>query len=380
MLKKLFFMIILFCFVPILTFSQDSLSTIKSNNILVIESMPPGAMVCIDDKECGITPLTLSSYDEGKYKISVTLDDKTKESYIDYGGGTKELFLILDDNYGVINITSIPANAKVFINGELYGRTPLKNSKVPLGKNNLKLVKENFIDLEKNLSIKNMKHDLFWNMDYKYRQLRFVETENISQIMMDGKEVTLDSFNVFQAEVGERNIEVRLKNFYKPLGEKIDIQTKTDYDIKIDYNYFTYRNVAMSAIVPGLGQFVDDSKLKGLLYFSALIGTSVLYFDFDKKYRDELSVYNEARKLYQKAGNEQEAVALAKKMEEKLSQVNKQIDKKNLMIGIALGIYLANIIDAVLFHSTDGNLEIIPKIENNDFNTGKVNVGLKLKF
>lgn len=378
MIKKLFFIIILFCSVPTLIFSQDSLSATKSNNLLVIESMPPGAMVCIDDKECGITPLTLYSYDEGKYKISVTLGSESRESYLDYRGGTKELFFVLDDNYGVVNITSIPSDAKVFVNDEFYGTTPLKNAKVPLGKNHLKLVKENFIDLEKNLSIKNMKHDLFWNMEYKYRQLRFVNTENISGIIIDGKEVTLDSSNIFQTEVGERDVEVRLNDFYKPLEEKIDIQTKTDYDIKINHNYFTYKNIVLSAIVPGLGQFVDNSQLKGLLYFTALIGTTALYFDFDKKYRNELSVYNEARKLYQKASNEQETMTLAKKMDEKLSRVNEQIDKKNLMIGITFGIYVINIIDAILFHSIGGDLEFIPKVEGTDNN--QVGVDLRLKF
>lgn len=380
MSMKLLRVITLFCFFPHVIFSQDSLSVKKTNNILTIDTMPPGAMVCINDKECGITPLTLYSYDEGKYKISVTLDEKTKESYLDYRGGTKELFFILDDNYGIVNITSVPSGAKVFVNDVLYGTTPLKNAKVQLGKNHLKLVKENFIDLGKNLSIKNMKHDLFWNMEYKYRQLRFVDSRNISKIIIDGIEKSLDSSSNFQVEVGEREITVVLNDFYKSIEEKVDVQTKTNYDIKVDYNYFTYKNIALSAIVPGLGQFTDNSQLKGILYFLGITSSAIFYFDFDKKYKNELSVYNEARKLYQKATNEQEAMTLSKKMDEKFSQVNKQIDNKNLMIGVALGIYIANIIDAVLFHSKDGSLEIIPKVENDDFNNSHVNIGLKLKF
>lgn len=56
--------------------------------------------------------------------------------------------------YGNLDIDSYPSNARIYIDGEYYGRTPQVIDRLPIGIHNLKLEKEGYLPYEGNFYIK----------------------------------------------------------------------------------------------------------------------------------------------------------------------------------------------------------------------------------
>lgn len=56
--------------------------------------------------------------------------------------------------YGTLDIDSYPSNARIYIDGEYYGRTPQVITRLPIGIHNLKLEKEGYLPYEGNFYTK----------------------------------------------------------------------------------------------------------------------------------------------------------------------------------------------------------------------------------
>ena len=107
---------------------QDSTATVKTlwPVSLTINSTPPGAKVYINSTYKGETPLTLN-LSPGTYEVKLI-----KEGYQEYtttvtlsAGESKTLNIDLTPNYAHLTIKSDPSGAKVYINGNYKGKTPL---------------------------------------------------------------------------------------------------------------------------------------------------------------------------------------------------------------------------------------------------------------
>ena len=95
---------------------------------LLVESNPPGAKVFLNDKESNQkTPFTFDHLPDGKLqKVGLYLDRYrywNGEASIE-GGKTAKLLAALDINYGDLQITSLPSDAQVLLNGKYVGTTP----------------------------------------------------------------------------------------------------------------------------------------------------------------------------------------------------------------------------------------------------------------
>lgn len=440
-------MIILFSFlIYTIIYSQDTTST---ENVLIINSNPQGAVVCIDDKECGRTPLTLVSYKFGKYKVDATRDGLKKEMFINYTGGQKELFFILDGGYGLLTIKSFPENAQVFIDGTLCGVTPLEDVRIALGKHKIRLVKNDFLDTMRDISVKEMKHDILINMEYKYSSLTvlsspenasvfiddslrgftplknlvvdigyhkiklakenyldvvkeiYIKGENndvdiemdfgyslfkiensdeIKSIKIDGEPIPKEKLNDYTISIGEHNTEVELLDAKEIISENFLIKKNTKNLLRINQNVFSIKYPAMSFVFPGLGQLFDRSTIKASAYFVASILNAFFYISTNNQYKKELDNFDQLKDKYVTSTNEYEIQNFYAQMKTKRNTINNLIDKKNLAVELAVTIYLINLIDAFLFHSSEHTISILENpysIKNKDNNIG---LNLRVKF
>ncbi|WP_169302025.1 PEGA domain-containing protein [Thermococcus gammatolerans] len=121
---------------------------------LTIKSDPPGASIYINETYKGKTPLTVDLM-MGTYSIKLS-----KEGYQDYTlkvtlspGESKTLSPSLTPAYGFLSVTSEPAGADVYIDGNYVGTTPLTNYKLSPGEHEVKIKKDGYKEYTKTVTI-----------------------------------------------------------------------------------------------------------------------------------------------------------------------------------------------------------------------------------
>jgi len=129
---------------------------------LNISSIPPGAMLYVNNSPKGPTPQFIPNLPVGVYVINLTLP-----GYTDYGaevnvtsGNTTEVIVIMQAlppqprvQVGSLDITSDPDDVFVFLNNSARGKTPLNISDLPVGDYAVKLTSPGYKNFVKNITI-----------------------------------------------------------------------------------------------------------------------------------------------------------------------------------------------------------------------------------
>lgn len=113
---------------------------------LVIDTIPQGATVYLDDKEKPEkTPMSMKSLDSGKkYIVGLYLDDHKfvkKEVFIEAGKQVK-IKVPLPVDYATLKVTTEPTDAAVYLDGKLLGHSPIDISKVLPGEKRILEIKK----------------------------------------------------------------------------------------------------------------------------------------------------------------------------------------------------------------------------------------------
>ncbi len=140
--------------------------------VLTIETDPPGALIMVDGKEAGLSPLTLDTLELGEHSVSATLEGRKpaeRQVKLDNPGERAMVVLALAPEQvapppepkptpdtpprqtkkvamGKLTLDTTPWT-RVFLRGRKLGDTPLIGVALPAGRHQLKLVNE-----EKNIS------------------------------------------------------------------------------------------------------------------------------------------------------------------------------------------------------------------------------------
>jgi 5-hydroxyisourate hydrolase-like protein (transthyretin family) len=119
---------------------------------LQVRSNPSGAKVFVDDNYVGTTPFT-GKFITGSHTLKLIRTGYIKETKVI--NLEKEISLSLNITLKTstfVKISSNPPGAKLFLNGKLKGKTPLK-IKIFTGYNNIKLTKKNYEDINAEVSV-----------------------------------------------------------------------------------------------------------------------------------------------------------------------------------------------------------------------------------
>jgi TonB family protein len=115
-----------------------------------VESQPPGAMVTVDNRPRGVTPLDLPDLALGHHDLKVELKGYTPATQaVELGADTPraELKLTLArvaPAIGVADILSTPLGATVKVDGAVVGRTPLVEFKLKPGPHQVEVSKDGY--------------------------------------------------------------------------------------------------------------------------------------------------------------------------------------------------------------------------------------------
>jgi len=116
---------------------------------IVVVAKPDGATVSLDGDEVGTTPdVRIENVHPGKHTVTVTKDG--------YAPATENISVTklqevtvnvsLEATAGLLLVTTVPAGASVYSNGELLGTTPLEKADMPIGLHALRLTSPAYAD------------------------------------------------------------------------------------------------------------------------------------------------------------------------------------------------------------------------------------------
>ena len=123
---------------------------------VAIASEPAKATVFIDDKYAGVTPLTVQDLKPGHHFFKLTKRDhlpETKLVELLYAEEKLTFTLALKPK-GTIAVTSEPAEADVYIDGEYEGKTPLEKADVDANPYSVRVEKEHFVPWETEIEVR----------------------------------------------------------------------------------------------------------------------------------------------------------------------------------------------------------------------------------
>ena len=125
-----------------------------------ITSEPPGATVLLGTEEKGKTPLKLSDLAFGKHQLTLKLkgyQDLVQEIELNENQSALEIPAVLQtavEKLGILVIESNPPGADIGIGTRVIGQTPKKLEKTKVGKYNIVLRKEGYIDYTETVRVK----------------------------------------------------------------------------------------------------------------------------------------------------------------------------------------------------------------------------------
>jgi TonB family protein len=128
--------------------------------VISITSEPPGATVLLGTEEKGKTPLKLSDVAFGKHQLTLKLQgyqDLVQEIELSENRSALEMPAVLQTavpQVGILIIESNPPGAFIAMGTRVVGQTPTKLDKAKVGKYNIVLRKEGYIDHTESVRVK----------------------------------------------------------------------------------------------------------------------------------------------------------------------------------------------------------------------------------
>ncbi len=123
---------------------------------LRVTSEPAGAQITVAGKARGVAPVELVDLTPGEYQIAATLAGyrEAKQAAIVKVRETAHVKVVMARRVGVIHIKTVPAGAKITLNGQDRGTTPATLEDIPAGDHNLKLESPNLRPWEAKVTVK----------------------------------------------------------------------------------------------------------------------------------------------------------------------------------------------------------------------------------
>ena len=332
--------------------------------VLNVRTKPESAKVFINNNFRGVTPLQLK-LPEANYVL--TLQKENFLQRIDSIKIIKNKILSIDESLlkvPHIKIQSIPSAAEIYLDSIFVGRTPIDSLPISPGDHLIKFKLDEYKDFSTLISIypgidKTITQTLLPNFGF----VSYSVTPSDVQIKFDNKISYLGKIDKLKLKVGWHDVSIS-HPISKNVIEKKFYVAPFEYDeYSASFNKFTWKHLTYSAFIPGLGQYMDNSRTKGTLEFLLAAGAVYFVFDSQKKVDEKELDFNKAKYKYDMSNNAIQAINDRIELEKATSDYNTA--KNNVTISfITLGaVYVLNLIDTYLFHSIHNEITLDNSIE-----------------
>ncbi len=201
-----------------------------------ITSEPSSAVIFIDGKDAGKTPLIITDPDQGKHHIEVKMEgyENWSESVNIEHNKETTLTAALQLKAGSIYIKSEPSIAVVLIDGKEVGTTPLIIADPTPGKHNVEVKMSGFETWSESVEIVTGKEaTLTAVLQLKPGPVTINSVPSDATILINGKEIGTTPVNITDPDPGAYLVEVRMDG-YETWNESIDIKPGKEITITAD--------------------------------------------------------------------------------------------------------------------------------------------------
>ena len=126
-------------------------------SIIQVTSTPSGAEIIFDDRQSGswMTPYTFQNVSKGRHTLEIRKSGYVPERRIVLllGNESQRVSVVLTMAAGMLKVSTVPAGASVYVDGELKREVTPANLKIPAGTRRILLTKEGYKDVEQVIEI-----------------------------------------------------------------------------------------------------------------------------------------------------------------------------------------------------------------------------------
>ena len=345
--------------------------TIALKGKLAVQSQPSGAQIIIDGKDYGLTPATIS-LPSGKHVIFLQKDRfaSVKQSIEVFPNQTRSVQITLKP-LATLLITTEPSEARIEINRQMKGESPLNLDVPPDSALVIRIQKTNYREAVQKITLHpGAFKKLHFTLQSKTGRIYFSALPGGSRVFINGQRVALKNGQI-ELPFGHYQIQLMHPGYYVRTLE-IDLQADEVQTVNGQLIPKTISGAILrSAVFPGWGQQYQGKKTRGWLFtLAALTGSGASYY-FYQHYKASKDEYEAAREIYRQAFDNRSIEIYRQRMHEKYDQTNEWQQKTNIAIGLTAAIWVWNILDTSLFPPHYGkNFNLKGKAQNGGYSVG----------
>jgi hypothetical protein len=320
---------------------------------LTVSTDPAEADVYIDGKMMGRTPVQIPGIPAGIRVVRIS-----KPGFCDFtdsvnvlGGALVSRTVNLDSACGLV-VHSVPDNASVYVENVFVGRTPLRISNENRGWKSVKVMKVNSVPWEDHVYC-SPGGIVAVNAILKSRfgTLTLDVFSNDIDVVIDGKSAGKGSLTDYMIPGGWHDIGARTADTLEKVVETIYIMPGETVRWQARFGEHSLRALFCSMALPGLGQVIDGSPVKGLAIMGGFAAAGAFTLVMNSRYHGEVSQYNDALAVYRGARNEDSALSAGDELSSHYQNVHSAYTARTVGFAVAGAVYVFSMLDAFLNHS-----------------------------
>lgn len=189
---------------------------------LKIITLPPDAIAYLDGIEIGKTPLTIPKVTPGNREIRVSIpnfDNLTKKVSVVSNKETVVEILL----GGIINFSSVPSDAQIYLDGKYLGQTPFKSDRLPIGSHQVRFTKEKYKD--KNITAileRGQEMEVNVRLIPQKGSLAISSDPTEAEVYLDGKLKGKTPLTIYGLLIGKYSLKI-IKPGYEDYSDTVDI-------------------------------------------------------------------------------------------------------------------------------------------------------------
>ena len=189
-----------------------------------IKSKPTGAIVIVDGKEVGNTPVDVSDIKPGKHLVEIKMDrcKNWSESIEINAGKDNNITAVLQQLVGLVKINSEPSNATILIDGKEAGNTPAVFNDIKPGKHLVEVKMEDYETWSNKVKVEIGKDvDLTAMLQLKAGSFTMISEPTDATVYIDDQKIGTTPLTLDAPSPGKHSIETRMEG-YETWSRSID--------------------------------------------------------------------------------------------------------------------------------------------------------------
>jgi hypothetical protein len=266
----------------------------------------------------------------------------------------------LDSASCSLSISSEPSDAAVYLDSVLVGRTPVVLNNLEEREYSLIIMhheRERWISSAR--AVRGKLITVAAILPFRKGYLIVNSAPVDAEFYLDGQPLIRKSSNRYEVVSGNHEVEVRSNSLQRSAKQKIYISVHNELGLEADIGYHSSTAPLFSLLLPGLGQIYEGSIYEGAAYAAGAAGLVLFSAVRNTDYQRTLAAYRISHESYLNAYTEPEINRFRGEMIGKKSIADRSYRYRTVAYSAVIGLYLYNVIDAILFHSLDDRIRAI---------------------